>query len=142
MAGMVSEESVSNRTMLTTLSDAADAFYAAGNKLLQGDPTAFEAIWSEADDISHLGPLGTICTGRAAVMAEFAKESAMGFEGTLVADQRRFVETAEMGLLVCVERTRGMTQAGETIATDIRATTIFRKEAGQWRVVHHHTDRF
>ena len=128
--------------MLTTLSDAADAFYAAGNKLLRGDLADFEAIWSDADDISHLGPLGAICTGRAAVRAQFAKESAMGFEGTLVADQRRFVETPEMGLMVCVERTRGMTRAGEPIDTDIRSTTIFRKEEGQWRVVHHHTDRF
>ncbi len=128
--------------MTTSLQDAADAFYAAGNQLLAGDPLAFEAIWSQADDISHLGPLGAICAGRAAVMEEFAKESAMGFEGTLVADERRFVETPEMGFLVCVERTRGMTKAGEAITTDIRATTIFRKEAGHWRVVHHHTDRF
>ena len=75
-------------------------------------------------------------------MEEFTKESAMGFEGNLVADERRFVETPEMGYLVCVERTRGMTKAGEVITADIRATTIFRKEAGQWRVVHHHTDRF
>jgi ketosteroid isomerase-like protein len=47
-----------------------------------------------------------------------------------------------MGYMVCVERTRGMTKAGEAITADIRATTIFRKEAGHWRVVHHHTDRF
>ncbi len=33
-------------------------------------------------------------------------------------------------------------QAGEAIRKDIRATTIFRKEAVEWRVVHHHTDRF
>lgn len=44
--------------MTTTLQAAADAFYAAGNKLLAGDISAFEAIWSEADDISHLGPMG------------------------------------------------------------------------------------
>ena len=75
-------------------------------------------------------------------MEEFSKESAMGFEGNLVADERRFIETPEMGYMVCVERTRGMTKAGEAITTDIRATTIFRKEGGQWRVVHHHTDRF
>ena len=128
--------------MPTTLEEAADAFYAAGNKLLAGDISAFEAIWSEADDISHLGPMGATYTGRTAVMEEFARESAMGFEGTLVADERRFVETAELGYMVCVERTRGMTKAGEAITTDIRATTIFRKEAGHWRVVHHHTDRF
>ncbi|MCX5968484.1 MAG: nuclear transport factor 2 family protein [Cyanobacteria bacterium] len=128
--------------MPTTLEAAADAFYAAGNRLLAGDASAFSAIWSDADDISHLGPMGVICTGRGAVMEEFTKESAMGFEGNLVADERRFVETPEMGYLVCVERTRGMTKAGEVITADIRATTIFRKEAGQWRVVHHHTDRF
>ena len=128
--------------MGTTLQDAADAFYAAGNQLLAGDPSAFDAIWSEADDISHLGPTGAICLGRAAVMEQFHKESAMGFEGTLVADGRRFVTTPEMGFMTCMERTSGMTKAGEVIKVDIRATTIFRQEAGQWRVVHHHTDRF
>jgi len=128
--------------MASTLSDAADAFYAAGNQMLAGDLSGFEAIWSEADDISHLGPTGALCSGRAAVMEEFAKEATMGFEGTLVADDRRFVESAEIGYMVCVERTNGMTKAGEEIKVDIRATTIFRKEAGHWRVVHHHTDRF
>jgi ketosteroid isomerase-like protein len=128
--------------MPSTLPDAADAFYAAGNELLAGDRSGFEAIWSEADDISHLGPTGALCTGRAAVMEQFAKEATMGFEGTLVADDRRFVESKEMGFMVCVERTSGMTKAGEEITVDIRATTIFRKEAGDWRVVHHHTDRF
>ena len=77
-----------------------------------------------------------------AVMEQFARESAMGFQGTLVADERRLVESAEMGYLVCVERTRGMSQAGDAIQADIRATTVFRKEDGQWRAVHHHTDRF
>jgi ketosteroid isomerase-like protein len=75
-------------------------------------------------------------------MEEFAKESAMGFAGTLVADDRRYVETAEMGLPACIERTSGMSQAGEPIAVDIRSITIFRKEDGHWRAVHHHTDRF
>jgi ketosteroid isomerase-like protein len=128
--------------MATTIVDAADAFYAAGNRLLAGDPEAFAAIWSEGDDISHLGPTGNLCIGRTAVFEQFTKESAMGFEGTLVANDRRFVESAEMGYLVCMERTSGMTQAGEAIHTDIRATTVFRKEAGHWLAVHHHTDRF
>ena len=127
--------------MTTTLRDAADAFYAAGNQMLAGDLSGFETLWSEADDISHLGPMGATITGRAAVMEEFAREAAMGFQGTLRAEERRFVETPEMGLLVCIERTSGMTRAGETIQSDIRATTIFRKENGHWRVVHHHTDR-
>ena len=128
--------------MSTTLEDAADAFYAAGNRLLAGDPSAFSEIWSDADDISHLGPTGAICTGRQAVMEEFAKEAAMGFAGILVADDRRYVESPEMGLLVCIERTSGMTREGVALKVDIRSTTVFRKEKGHWRAIHHHTDRF
>jgi ketosteroid isomerase-like protein len=128
--------------MTTSLAEAAEAFYAAGNRLLSGDATAFAAIWSEADDISHLGPTGVICRGRRAVMEEFARESTMGFTGTLVADDRHLVETAELGLLVCTERTSGMRRDGEPLRLDIRSTTVFRKEQGHWKAVHHHTDRF
>ena len=128
--------------MPTTLEDAAEAFYAAGNRLLAGDPAAFSEIWSDADDISHWGPTGALCNGRQAVMEEFAKEAAMGFAGTLVADDRRYVESPEMGLLVCIERTSGMTREGVALKVDIRSTTVFRKEKGHWRAVHHHTDRF
>ena len=62
--------------MPTTLEDAADAFYAAGNRLLAGDASAFEAIWSDADDITDLGPTGAIRIGRAAVMEQFAIDRA------------------------------------------------------------------
>ena len=127
--------------MATTLEEAADAFYAAGNRLLAGDPSAFSEIWSYADDISHWGPTGALCNGRQAVMEEFAKEAAMGFAGTLVADDRRYVESPKMGLLVCIERTSGLTREGVALKLDIRSTTVFRKEKGHWRAVHHHTDR-
>jgi len=127
--------------MSTTLEDAAEAFYAAGNRLLAGDPAAFSEIWSDADDISHWGPTGALCNGRQAVMEEFAKEAAMGFAGILVADDRRYVESPEMGLLVCIERTNGMTREGVALKLDIRSTTVFRKEKGHWRAIHHHTDR-
>lgn len=128
--------------MSTTLLEASEAFYEAANRLLAGEASAFDPIWSEADDISHLGPTGERRTGRQAVIEGFARESRMGFQGTLAVAERQLVETPEMGFVVCIERTSSMTEAGEPIATDIRATTIFRKEAGQWRVVHHHTDRF
>ena len=66
----------------------------------------------------------------------------MGFAGTLVADDRRTVDMGEVGLLVCTERTSGMTREGEALQRDIRSTTVFRREQGHWKAVHHHTDRF
>jgi hypothetical protein len=61
--------------MATSLEQAADAFCAASNRLLAGDPSAFEAIWSDMDDICHIGPTGAFCNGRQVVMAQFAREA-------------------------------------------------------------------
>ena len=61
-------------------------------------------------------------------MEQFAKESGMGFRGTLVADDRRLLESTEMGYLVCTERTSGMTQAGEALRSDIRARRSFARK--------------
>jgi ketosteroid isomerase-like protein len=127
--------------MSSSLNKAADAFYEAANRLLAGETSAFEAIWSQADDISHLGPTGERRCGRKAVMEGFARESRMGFQGTLAGEERQCVECGEMGYVVCIERTSGMALAGEPIVRDIRATMILRRKAGDWRVVHHHTDR-
>jgi hypothetical protein len=54
--------------MTTSLQDAINAFLAAGNQNLRGDPSAIQAIWSETDDISDMGPTGTFNRGRKAVM--------------------------------------------------------------------------
>lgn len=75
--------------MSASLGQAADAFHAAANRLLAGDAEAFSSIWSEADDISHLGPTGERRTGRKAVMEGFARESRMGFAGTLNGEASR-----------------------------------------------------
>ena len=127
--------------MTTSLKDAIDAFLAAGNQNLRGDPSAIKAIWSEADDITDMGPTGTFNRGRKAVMDQFITESVMGFDGTVVMVDRTIVETADMGFLVCREQAPGATLNGQPIALDMRSTTIFRRENGHWRVVHHHTDR-
>lgn len=74
-------------------------------------------------------------------MEGFARESPMGFTGPSQGQERRCVESAEMGSVVCMERSSGMTLAGEPIEKDILATMILRGEDGDRRVVHHHTDR-
>jgi len=128
--------------MASTLQEAVGAFYAAGNLMFTGDISGMEAIWSAADDISDMGPTGAIRRGRQAVMEQFAKESAMGIAGTVVAVDPHIVETPELGYLVCREQGATAPVDGQTIQVDLRSTTIFRREAGHWRVVHHHTDRF
>lgn len=128
--------------MGTSLHDAVDAFYGALNRMFKGDLEGLTAIWSARDDITDMGPTGGRHTGRAAVLEQFAREAAMGFAGTLEGVERHIVETAEMGYVVCTERGADEALDGQTKPVEIRSTTIFRREDGAWRVVHHHTDRF
>ena len=41
---------------------------------------------------------------------------------------------------LCVEHGENMSADGKPIPVDHRATNIFRREAGKWKLVHHHTD--
>jgi ketosteroid isomerase-like protein len=128
--------------MASSLQDAVDAFYRAANQNLSGDTAGLHSIWSDADDISDMGPTGAMRRGRKAVIEQFATESVMGFDGTVEMVDRTIVETADMGYVVCREQAPGATLNGQPIALDLRSTTIFRRENGHWRLVHHHTDRF
>jgi ketosteroid isomerase-like protein len=33
-----------------------------------------------------------------------------------------------------------VTVAGERVAIEQRVTNVYRREGGEWRIVHHHTD--
>jgi len=96
-------------------------------------------IWSDSDDITHLGPTGQIHRGRQAVMEQMARES-VEFKGCFIAMDPHIVATADMSYVVCTERSEGMDLNGQQITVNVRATTIFRKQAGHWFVVHNHTD--
>jgi len=75
-------------------------------------PSALEAIWPQAADISHLGPTAVITIGRDAVMQWFAREVAMGCEASPPADDCHVVDYKAMGLLIDGERTSGRTRQG------------------------------
>ena len=125
--------------MTSSLQEAVDGFYAACNQLLSGDPSRMPEIWSDSDDITHLGPTGEIHRGRQAVMAQMARESAQ-FKGSYAALDPHIVATADMAYVVCTERSEGMDLNGQQITVNVCATTIFRKQEGHWFVVHNHTD--
>ncbi len=47
-----------------------------------------------------------------------------------------------MGCGTCLETGAGMSRAGEPIRVEIRSTTSYRRQDGQWHAVRHPTDRF
>lgn len=127
--------------MEQTLSDANDAFYDALAALLAGDAGLMEAIWSDADDVSNLGPFVERTIGAEAVREQFRGEAAMGLGGQVVVTDLHIVDLGDVGYTTGVENGTGHTGSdGQPMELRHRFTNIFRREPGGWRIVHHHTD--
>ena len=128
--------------MDTTLSDANDAFYDALAALLAGDAGPMEAVWSDADDVSNLGPFMERNDGAEAVREQFRGEAGLNLGGQVVVTDLHMVDLGDMGYTTGVENGMGHTGPdGQPMELRHRFTNIFRREAGGWRIVHHHTDR-
>ncbi len=104
-----------------------------------GNPRPYLELWSHADDVSLMGGVGGHQVGihdvselltAAAKTLNYetwdAENLATGFNGTL-------------GFTVELERLTRQID-GETEEMSLRATTIYRREDGGWRVIHRHGD--
>ncbi|MBT5382849.1 MAG: SnoaL-like domain-containing protein, partial [Phycisphaerae bacterium] len=58
----------------------------------------------------------------------------------VVAENMQVVAGPCMGYTVTEEVGENMTADGKPVEVRFRATNIFRKEQGGWKMVHHHTD--
>lgn len=128
--------------MPDSLHAAHDAFYDALAALLAGDAEPMEAIWSDGDDVSNLGPFVERSVGAAAVREQFRGEAALGLGGQVIVTDLHVVDLGDVGYTICVENGSGHTGPdGQPMTLRHRVTNIFRREPGGWRIVHHHTDR-
>lgn len=119
---------------------ANDQFYAALNAMFTGEFAPMEAIWAHRDDITQMGPFGGRMTGWEKVGAEFKKVAEMKLGGRVVCMDLAVRVEGAMGYAVCVEQGENMVANGKPVAVSHRATNIFQRINGQWKLVHHHTD--
>lgn len=126
--------------MSDTLQGAHDDLYSALNVMLTGDPTPVLEVWSPADDVTYGGPFGGFVAGRAAVVKAFTDSADMNLQGSIEVSEVHLVEGSDLGYTACIEHGRDHIIDGQTVNLTHRATNIFRKEDGVWRLVHHHTD--
>jgi ketosteroid isomerase-like protein len=119
---------------------ASEAFYAALNRMFTGDLGPMNDIWSHAPDVTDMGPFGGRRVGWQEVSAQFEREAKMKLGGKVEARDMLVHVSGDLGYTLCVEHGENMSASGKPIAVDHRATNIFRREAGKWKLIHHHTD--
>jgi len=125
---------------MRTLRDAHDAFYAALDGVWAGDIAPMAALWSRQPDVTMFGRHGSRREGHDAVIDEFRSLIDRGVTGVVSDRDTRLVEFGDLGYSTCTEEGYNLAD-GVRIPVRHRATSIFRRERGGWRMVHHHSDR-
>ena len=119
--------------------EASAKFYAAMNGMVGGDAAPLAEIWSHGDKVTTMHPIGGKQVGWAAVQDSFAQVAGLAAGGHVKLDDQIIQVGGDLAYEVGIERGEAKL-AGETVTFEQRVTNIYRREAGEWKLVHHHTD--
>ena len=112
--------------------------------MIGGDTTAFLANASHADDVTLLTPHGPVVRGWAEVSRHYRFAAAQMVVNTKVNSTFDYLAVSAQGdwaYIVVIERSE-ISSVGDTIPQIgvTRVTEVFRRESGQWKMVHRHMD--
>ena len=111
-------------------------------ELQNGRPAAFKALWSQGNDVTLSGGLGgPIEKGWEAISTRLDWVGTRFSNGTNRIERIVSNVSGDLGYVIQAEhlRFRVPGQAAESTLL-YRATMIFRRESGQWRIVHRQAD--
>jgi len=114
-------------------------FYAALNATFKGQMGPMDEVWSHADDVTYMGPTGTMQVGWKKVRANWKMQAELHFAGEVKPEKLQVHAGSEIAV-TCGFEVGENTVEGEVQKVSIRATNIYRKENGQWKMIGHHTD--
>ena len=120
--------------------EAANNFYVALNAMFTGDLTRMTDIWSHSEDVTYMGPGGGFQLGWAQVLSAWEKQAEMKLGGVVRPEGMRVTLGRDLAVTHNFERGENVDAKGRRQKVSIRATNLFRKENGTWKMIGHHTD--
>jgi len=119
---------------------AAEQFYSALNAMFRGDLAPMQEVWSHGDDVTYMGPGGGFQVGWEQVLAQWQTQAAMKLGGEVKPKEMRITAGRDLAVVSNYEIGENAGPEGKPRKVAIRATNLFRKENGKWKMIGHHTD--
>lgn len=123
-----------------------DEYRRAGVEIINGNPDVYKTLYSRREDVTLANPLGPPARGWSQV-ASALDRAASSFRSNFRGGESAGVEnistaiTAELAYILEIERYRArIGGAADLSPVAVRVTTVFRREDGDWKVVHRHAD--
>lgn len=121
------------------VSKASAQFYAGLNLMANGKGGAFADVWSHSADVTAMHPIGGRQVGWDAVRDSFDEVAKVSSDGKIGLKDQLIQVAEDMAYEVGIEHGQ-FKMAGHQLSMEHRVTNIYRREAGAWKLVHHHTD--
>ncbi len=125
---------------MATLKEAINKFYSAHNEIFVGNLAPMEEVWSHSDDVTYMSPIGGILVGYEAAIDSWRKQAELHLDGHVDPVDMQLVESEDIGICNNYIIGTNFVVDGKEVHPNIRATTVYRKENGLWKVISHHTD--
>ncbi len=119
---------------------AAQEFYSALNAMFTGELEPMKKVWSHKDDVTYMGPDGSFQVGWKQVLADWKQQAEMKLGGKVEPKDMRITVGLDLAVVSNYEMGENTTSDGKPQNVKIRATSLFRKEGGTWKMIGHHTD--
>lgn len=118
---------------------ASEQFYAALNRILNGDAGPLADIWSHSAAVTIMHPIGGRQVGWDDVRESWEQVAKLASGGQVKQGDQLIQVAGDLAYEVGTEQGQ-VTLAGKQVSIEQRVTNIYRREAGAWKIVHHHTD--
>ena len=118
---------------------ASRHFYAALNRMANGDAGPMADVWSHGPEVTAMHPIGGREIGWDEVRRSFEQVARVAPDGEIELREQFIHVAGELAYELGVERGT-VKLGGQEVAIEHRVTNIYRHEDRAWRIVHHHTD--
>jgi ketosteroid isomerase-like protein len=122
------------------IQQASEQFYAALNRTINGGHVRAVGPYLHHQSGATMHPLGGRETGWEEVRASW-EQVAQAFSDGQVSIEDLVVVPLSEDVAYTLGSEHGQAKLGdETVGINWRVTNIYRREEGEWKIVHHHTD--
>jgi len=118
---------------------ASKQFYTALNRMVNGDAKALADIWSHGAAVTAMHPIGGRSLGWDAVRTSFEEVAQLASDGKVELKDQLVQVAGDVAYEVGIEQGR-LKLAGQQVTIEHRVTNIYQRQAGAWKIIHHHTD--
>ena len=124
------------------LQDVIQQYHEAMDAFMKGNPEPAKDLYSRGDDVTIANPFGPAVRGWEQAFETISRAATNYREGSATGFERTSdYATSDLAYIIEVEHLRSKVGGSDELAPlSLRVTTIFRREAGNWRIVHRHAD--